>query len=118
MSAHEELAEIIGDSLITRNSPKQTAGAILAAGYRKPRTLRHLREMDALPVGTVVYVHDDSTGDSNAWQLFDDVIHLTDDFGDPAKTAWASPAYAREFSGHDLMMLSGEVTVLHEPEQP
>lgn len=32
----------------------KTADAILAAGYRKPRTITTVEELDALPVGSVV----------------------------------------------------------------
>jgi hypothetical protein len=50
----DELAEIIGNSLITRNSPEQTAGEILTAGYLKPRIINTAEELDALPVESVV----------------------------------------------------------------
>lgn len=53
----DELAYIIGGKLITRSSMIETADAIRAAAYRKPRTITTTAELDALPVGSVVLHH-------------------------------------------------------------
>jgi hypothetical protein len=89
------------------------ADGLLAAGYRKLRTITTTEELDALPVGSVVLVHDRLCTDSCAWQLFDDVRDLRDEYGDKADTAWASPAYVDERASAGLIAL-GTVTVLHE----
>jgi predicted NAD/FAD-dependent oxidoreductase len=52
-----ELAGIIGGKLITRSSMSETADAILAAGYSKPRTITAVEELDALTVDSVVKDH-------------------------------------------------------------
>lgn len=48
------------DELARLISSRHTMGAvdaILAAGYRKPRTITTVEELDALPVGSVVLAH-------------------------------------------------------------
>ncbi|TQJ60500.1 hypothetical protein FBY30_2768 [Arthrobacter sp. SLBN-83] len=58
MNARDELAALAREaiykpaasSLVTHD----IADAILAAGYRKPRTITTAEELDALPVGSVV----------------------------------------------------------------
>jgi hypothetical protein len=55
----DELAEIIRDAQWADGnkfyrSDGQIAEAILAAGYRKPRTVTTVEELDALPNGTIV----------------------------------------------------------------
>jgi hypothetical protein len=92
------------------------ANAILRAGWRMHRKINSVEELDALAVGSVVHVHDDMVGDANAWQLFDDVIHLEDGVGEKAKKAWASPAYNQERHGYQLFYL-GPVTVLYEGKE-
>jgi hypothetical protein len=58
MSARDELARVIFDApaLIAWDNRSQwiIADAILAAGYRKPRTITTVEELDALPNGSVV----------------------------------------------------------------
>lgn len=52
MSERDELIALLWDN---DHMPKyDTADAILAAGYRKPRTITTAEELDALPDGTVV----------------------------------------------------------------
>lgn len=54
MSARDELAYIIGGKLITRSSVIETADAVRAAGYRRPRTITTEEERQALPDLAVV----------------------------------------------------------------
>jgi hypothetical protein len=62
MSDRDELAEIIqdcgeyipGSHADDYVSPDKAADAILAAGYRKPRTVTTAEELDALPEDSVV----------------------------------------------------------------
>ena len=64
MSARDELQKVIfgyfGPTLAINayRTPEQQdrglADAIIAAGYRKPRTITTAEELDALPVGSVV----------------------------------------------------------------
>lgn len=51
-----ELAELTADAAERDDDDWMTeaADAILAAGYRKPRTITTTEELDALPVGSVV----------------------------------------------------------------
>lgn len=75
MNERDELAEIVGNSLVTRNSPKQTADEILAAGYRKPRTITTVEELDALPVGTIILDSDPDACmkvEGGRWRSIDD----------------------------------------------
>ena len=55
MSAREELAK-----LISSRHTMAAVDAILAAGYRKPRTITTREELEALPQGSIVL---DATGD-------------------------------------------------------
>ena len=60
MTEREELARIIEDTYeIDIDSPEAgtelaCADAILAAGYRKPRTITTVEQLDALPPGSVL----------------------------------------------------------------
>ncbi|EMY33570.1 hypothetical protein D477_014251 [Arthrobacter crystallopoietes BAB-32] len=83
----------------------------------KPKVLTTVQEVEHLPVGTIVYVQDKKLGDAGAWELFDDVLHLRDEDGDPVKRAWASAAYNEEKTAADLLRLSGSVTVLRLGDQ-
>jgi len=62
MSAREELARIIGGKLITRASMTETADAVLAAGYRKRRTITTPEEIRDLPALTIVVFDDMANG--------------------------------------------------------
>lgn len=102
-----------GHGIISRfEQGNRAAEKILAAGYRKPRVIETAADLDALPVGSVVLVDDRKCGDDCAWQLFDDVTELRDEFGDKARQAWGSAAYIHEMSSADLFNL-GPATVLH-----
>jgi len=95
------------------------ADAILAAGYSKPRTITSQKDLDALPVGSVIWAFDFQAGDSNSWQLFDDVNDLTDEDGDLAKTAWLSSAYKDEHSSNRVLLRTNghPIAVLYSPEE-
>lgn len=58
MNERDELAKLIFDvpseDPACIPSPRATADAILAAGYRKPYTITTADELDALPPGTVM----------------------------------------------------------------
>jgi len=61
MNARDELVQIIDDRWHGYGyNPQGAADAILAAGYRKPRTITDRAEVEALPDGSVVA---DSAGD-------------------------------------------------------
>lgn len=96
MSARDELAGIIGGKLITRSSMAETAEAVLAAGYRKPRILTLREELDALPSGSVILGSDGEPNvlHDNGWVL---------PGGDGGYTSWA-------------VAQNLPVSVLHEPE--
>lgn len=79
MSARDELADILwgtavadrvrdGKDLrlvpVVRAKAESAADAILAAGYRKPRTITTREELDALPSGSVIL---DATGEPNVF---------------------------------------------------
>lgn len=74
MSARDELADLIEDAVddaiysaadappsLTGIVAHHAADAVLAAGYRKPRTITTAEELDALPEGSVIL---SSGGDS------------------------------------------------------
>jgi hypothetical protein len=75
MNEREELASIIASPESVDGGPiscgpnsvfaSRTADAILAAGYRKPRTISTVEELDALPNGSIIR---DDEGDG--WQFF------------------------------------------------
>lgn len=72
-SDRDELANLVNEAYWARwggavlmppsSGDRQSADMILAAGYRKARTIATVEELDALPVGSVIL---DSDGD--AWQ--------------------------------------------------
>lgn len=62
MSDRDELAYIIGGKLITRSSTIETADAVRAAGYRKPRTITTAAEIRELPALTIVVYDDMANG--------------------------------------------------------
>lgn len=76
MTDRDELARIIGDATETyvheEPGPLNAADAILAAGYRKPRTITTETELDELPDGAVLrgahgqisVIH---RGETNSW---------------------------------------------------
>jgi hypothetical protein len=71
------------------------ADAILAAGYRRPRTITTVEELDALGLRSIV-----RDGDGETWELTDN--------------GWRYWVYGDEaFTSHGLTF---PATVLHEPE--
>ena len=101
MSARDELAQTIADAAdgFRNLSPGRTpttqdltaADAILAAGYRKPRTITAVEDLDALSVGSILR---DAAG--MAWHIY------TDDES------------FRRYLGADFTQFPA--TVLYEPE--
>jgi hypothetical protein len=98
-TARDELTMLI----LGKTAPR-AADAILAAGYRKPRTITTAEELDALPVGSIVAMIG-SEPDSPAvacravrgWQFLGD---------DPE----------RRYLSSSLMPSAEPITVLFEPE--
>ena len=63
MSERDELADDLADSIfrytgVTTSSSKSMADELLAAGYRKPRTIKSAAELEALPFGSAVQTSD------------------------------------------------------------
>jgi len=75
------------------------AHAILAAGYRKPRTITTMEELDALPDGVLIL-----TEQGGYWES----IKRMD-----GKNWWKEPGATFVSPSSDLTL---PVTVLHEPE--
>lgn len=81
----DELAELLYDVDADdwrHHSANETADAILAAGYRKPRTVTTVEELDALPVGAVVVdayaakcVLVDADRDHLSWRRVTTAVH-------------------------------------------
>jgi hypothetical protein len=101
MNARDELAKVIvaayGEDAEAECPCEQdldVAGAILAAGYRKPRTITTAEELDALPNMTVVRSSKGS------------IVNLTAGRAYVFGTEGSAPASS----------LALPVTVLHEPE--
>lgn len=96
MSARDELTMLV----LGRTAPR-AADAILAAGYRKPRTITTAEELDTLPVESVVR--------SARGTIFEKAnFH-----GDPEFPFWLTPGVNHEYAGIALAL---PATVLHEPE--
>jgi len=101
VSARDELASVIVEAygenpdMCPCEQDMDVADAVLAAGYRKPRTITTREEVEALPDGSVLL---DSAGD---------VAHLRDGF-------WFS--YETSPMTHHRMAKYTPATVLHEPE--
>jgi hypothetical protein len=93
MNAREELEAIVARR---GGHVKATASDILAAGYRKPRTITTAEELDALPVGSVIL---DPIGLS---------LHKN------AFTGWCASNGAKEITADMLAHESLPATVLHE----
>lgn len=80
MSDRDELATIIEDALTlsrgiiawTGAAQDDIAAAILADGYRRPRTIATVEELDALPNGSVILDADRATAtrlDADYWEV-------------------------------------------------
>ena len=110
MNAPDELAKVISeqfdvdrtgeyDSVAIWATPAEVADAILAAGYRKPRTITTTEELDALPDESIVRCRRGST-----YEKFPDGDGLS---------GWMMIGYQRLFAG---TVISLPATVLYEPE--
>jgi hypothetical protein len=93
-SHRDELTTLV----LGRTAPR-AADAILAAGYRKPRTITTVEELDALPVGSILF---DVDGDvcqrfRGGWRAT-----INERKGDP----WLT----------DTLEVDLPATVLHEPQ--
>lgn len=108
MTAREELAQVIAGKLDTifgardfgpAQQDYKLADALLAEGYRKPRTITTVEELDALPTGSVIL---DPIGLSLHKNPF---------------TGWNASNGAKEITAD---MLQGEAlpaTVIYEPDK-
>jgi len=100
MNERDELAGIVRgktccSGLCAESQSEQTADAILAAGYRKPRTISTIEELDALPIGAVVL----------------------DSIGDPWAVAWDAGGFRRYRNPNGAVNFANlPATVLHSPE--
>lgn len=110
MSARDELKQVIvgyfGPTLAINSykTPQQQddelTDAILAAGYRKPRTIATTEELDALPVGAVLL-----SSELNPWQIDND------EDGERWYVANADTYFTSEI----FMRQRGPFTVIWEP---
>jgi hypothetical protein len=84
LSARDDLAKVIAGTRFkvgTRRSQTtiEQADAILAAGYRKPRTITTVEELDALPAGSMILDSDPDAllrTESGGWYS----VHVGDHF--------------------------------------
>ena len=101
MSARDELARVI-----LENDEAGTMGGftladvILAAGYRKPRTVTTVEELDALPVRSVVRTERAGVYEKGCFP------------DEPDFPYWLVTGMSREFAS---LVLSLPATVLYEP---
>ncbi|UDL14889.1 hypothetical protein PP357_gp42 [Arthrobacter phage Sarge] len=104
MSARDELAEVIKAVDIirekgeTRPHALRQADAVLAAGYRKPRTITTQEELDALPEGVMVWT-------DAGFYLKERLMH--------GISTWVTTNERWYFKTEDIPL---PATVLHEPE--
>lgn len=81
-----------------------------------PYTLTDPKDLDKLPVGSVVICKESEYGDHVAWSLVDDVLTDEDEFdGDVPDKIWASPYYKNENDSATVLHLSydDQVTVVY-----
>lgn len=114
MSARDELTEIIqdcgeyipGSHADDYVSPDKAADAILTAGYRKPRQVATVEELDVLPVGSVVLCR------GRSWQRYEP--RKTDSLGFYSAYTWQCPdgGFVREPKDGFTIL---PATVIHEP---
>ena len=97
----DDLAETLNDAVEVFYEPfdwheaTRIAARILAAGYRKPRTITTAEELDASPIGLIV-----RDGDREPWERTDN--------------GWNCWVYGgQSFASRDLVL---PATVLYEPE--
>jgi len=108
MSERDELAEAIEQADINAGMGEggavhweSMAGQILAAGYRKPRTVTTVEELDALPVESVVR---SDMGN----------VYVKDyDLDNPEDSWWAIVGSSMQYKNNRILT---PATVLHEPE--
>ncbi|WP_341394047.1 hypothetical protein [Arthrobacter sp. G119Y2] len=101
MSARDELARDLKSIEATQTSLEHTlsfhawtAEALIAKGYRKPRTITTVEELDALPRGSVIRDGDE------------ELMEKTD-------IGWCCWVYLEGFLSSELAL---PATVIHEPE--
>ena len=80
MSERNELADILNEATFEDGLPtidftelQRAADAILAAGYRKPRTVTTAAELDALPMDSAVGCFD--SADGTLLQVYSQNVH-------------------------------------------
>lgn len=106
MNDRDELADILmsdtlfDSSLYGRDYALGEADAILAAGYRKPRTITTVEELDALALDSVILDADDMT------------LQLDYILNDPSIKFWSQPG-SEDRHGNGYVTLPA--TVLWEP---
>lgn len=111
MSAErDELADDLADSIfrytgVTTSSSKSMADELLAAGYKKPRTITTVEELDALPLCSIVM---NNGSNPHAWQKRTD-IHVGDAWYLTSDTDYGMDSYAIFEDGDTA-------TVLYEPQ--
>jgi len=88
-------------TLVLGKTAPRAADAIIAAGYRKPRTITTVEELDALPVDSVV-------GDWTARVYQKDAEEEAPEF-----PWWMMPGDQRRYPAKRITL---PATVLHEPE--
>ena len=83
------------------NAAHAIADAIITAGYRKPRPVTTVEELDALPVGSIV------RGDKFGVSIKEDTI---------SRKPWASDGSKFAESAADVLHRLGKPEVIHEPK--
>lgn len=73
--------------------------------------IRDWRDLEVLPVGTVVMARHKSHGDTWPWVKTDDT-ELLDDDGERRNRAWACVAYTEDRSDADLLIQSDAVVMV------
>ena len=104
MSDYTELADLIDEETHVdwfSGGPAELAQAILAAGYRKPRTITTAEELDALPNEALI-----RTRFGQVWEA----AKLTD-----GENLWRTLGPAKLLRSEDIARWSLPATVLHEP---
>jgi len=99
----DELADLIWDLAIRHlgvatSSSKSMADELLAAGYRKPRTITTVEELDALPFETVIRDAD---------------RHVLERWGTTGELLWATMMVGKFIDRNDITL---PATVLYTTE--
>lgn len=98
---NKALGDVTGIYDTSENEDQRLADAILAAGYRKPRTITTVEELDALPLHGVIV---DDAGDGIVYRKMD----LRQD-----GVQWFEPGYLLNWDSDEITL---PATVLYEPE--